>query len=444
MSLKTYITTLLLFASLIGFSQEVWTLEECVDYAIEHNLQVKNTSFSNESSRESYRQSIRDLLPSVNGSTNYTIRYGRSADPQTNDYVNSDFFSNNYSLNANLDLFRGFQKLNTIRASKFIYKATQEDILQEKFLLAFRVMSAFYDIKFYEGLVANSLEQLEISQGNYDLVEKQVELGLMAGADLYEAESNLLGDKLLLTQNRNLLTNAKLILIQEMNLTEVSDIKLQENLEQASVNENVALDSLYQSARGFVPLVKSQEYRVTAAKKQLQATRGTLFPSLSLVAGYGTSYFETNVDENGNVIPFKTQFNDNSSKFVGAQLNIPISNGWANHSQVKQQKIAHMQAKNNLEIQEQELFKLLQQLVQDNRALIAEYEQSTKKVEAQQLAFTIAQKRYEKGLINALELFQAKNLYGVAQNENLQVGLRLKVNQSTIDFYNGLPIFNIN
>ncbi|MFT0714055.1 TolC family protein [Flagellimonas lutimaris] len=444
MSLKTYITTLLLFIAFIGVSQEVWTLEECVDYAIEHNLQVKNTSYNNESSRESYRQSVRDLLPSVNGSTDYSIRYGRSADPQTNDFVNTQFFSNNYSLNANLDLFRGFQKLNTIRASKFIYKATQEDILQEKFLLAFRVMSAYYDIKFFEGLVANSLEQLEISQGNYDLVKKQVELGLMAGADLYEAESNLLGDKLLLTQNRNQLTNAKLVLIQEMNLTEVSDIKLKESLEETLLNEDVTLDSLYQSARGFVPLVKSQEYRVTAAKKQLQATRGGLFPSLSLFAGYGTSYFETNVDENGNVIPFRTQFSDNTSKFVGAQLNIPISNGWSNHSRVKQQKIAYMQAKNNLEIQEQELFQLLQQLVQDNRALIAEYEQSAKQVESQQIAFTIAQKRYEKGLINALELFQAKNLYGVAQNQNLQVGLRLKVNQSTIDFYNGLPIFNIN
>tara|TARA_R110002096_G_scaffold12996_10_gene46480 strand:- start:1434 stop:2798 length:1365 start_codon:yes stop_codon:yes gene_type:complete len=444
MSLKTYITTLLLFTAFIGVSQEVWTLEECVDYAIEHNLQVKNTSYNNESSRESYRQSVRDLLPSVNGSTDYSIRYGRSADPQTNDFVNTQFFSNNYSLNANLDLFRGFQKLNTIRASKFIYKATQEDILQEKFLLAFRVMSAYYDIKFFEGLVANSLEQLEISQGNYDLVKKQVELGLMAGADLYEAESNLLGDKLLLTQNRNQLTNAKLVLIQEMNLTEVSDIKLKESLEETLLNEDVTLDSLYQSARGFVPLVKSQEYRVTAAKKQLQATRGGLFPSLSLFAGYGTGYFETNVDENGNVIPFRTQFSDNTSKFVGAQLNIPISNGWSNHSRVKQQKIAYMQAKNNLEIQEQELFQLLQQLVQDNRALIAEYEQSAKQVESQQIAFTIAQKRYEKGLINALELFQAKNLYGVAQNQNLQVGLRLKVNQSTIDFYNGLPIFNIN
>lgn len=446
MNLKKYISSFVLLVSLVSFSQEKWTLDECVSYAIEHNLQVKNTAFNNDSSKESYRQSIRDLLPSVSGYTDYTIRYGRSADPQTNDFVNTDFFSNNYSLGANLDLFRGFQKLNTIKATKFIYKATQEDVMQQKFLLAFRVMRAFYDIQFYEGLVANSLEQLEISQGNFDLVQKQVELGIMAGADLYEAESNLLGDKLLVTQNKNLLANAKLILMQEMNLTDVDTIEIQETLEEVipEQNEEVTLDSIYQTARNFVPLVKSQEYRVTAAKKQLHATRGSLFPSLSLVAGYGTSYFETNVDENGNVIPFKTQFNDNTSKFVGAQLNIPISNGWSAHSRAKQQKIAYMQAKNNLEIQEQELFKLIQQLVQDNQAILAEYDQSTQKVKAQQLAFTIAQKRYEKGLINALELFQAKNLYGIAQNENLQAALKLKVNQRTIDFYSGLPIFNIN
>ncbi|WP_418500618.1 TolC family protein [Flagellimonas sp.] len=446
MNLKTYIVSLFFLASLVGFSQETWNLDECVAYAIEHNLQVKNTNYDKDSSKESYRQSIRDLLPSVSGSTNYTINYGRSADPNTNDYVNTEFFSNNYSLGASLDLFQGFQKMNTIRASKFIYKATQEDVLQQKFLLAFRVMNAFYDIKFNEGLVANSLEQLEISQANYDLVKKQVDLGMMAGADLYEAESALLADKLLVTQNRNQLANAKLVLLQEMNLIDQNDIVLQETLDPIAeeTQDSISLDTLYQTARGFVPLVKSQEYRVSAAKKQLQATRGTLYPSLSLTAGYGTSYFETNVDENGNIIPFKTQFNDNASKYMGAQLNIPISNGWSAHSRVKQQKIAYLQEKNNLEIQEQELFRLLQQLVQDNLSFTVEYEQSNQKVKAQQLAFDIAQKRYEKGLINALDLFQAKNLFAVAQNENLQVGLKLKVNQSTIDFYSGLPIFNIN
>lgn len=430
----------------MGLSQETWTLDQCVAHALEHNLQIKNTVLDRESDQESYRQAIRDLLPSVSASTDYTIRYGRSADPNTNDYVNTDFYSNNYSLGGSLDLFRGFQKLNSIRASKFIYQSTKEELLQQKFLLAFRVMNAFYDIRFQEGLLANSLEQLQIARDNYETVSKKVELGLLAGADLYEAEANLLGDQLLVTQNRNLLATAKLVLIQEMNLEGTDDIILQESLDPLPEDgrDSLELDSLYQKARSFVPLVKSQEYLVDAAKKELQASRGTLYPSLALVAGYGTSYFETNVDENGNVIPFKTQFNDNTSKYVGAQLSIPISNGWSAHSKVKQQKIAYLKQKNALEIQEQELFKILQQLLQDQSSLITEYDQSRQKVRAQELSFTIAQKRYEKGMINALELFQAKNLYGTAQNENLEVSLRLKVNQKTLDFYRGLPVFNIN
>ncbi|MCL6266537.1 TolC family protein [Flagellimonas myxillae] len=447
MTIKFHIILLFLLVSATGLSQNVWSLDECVSYAIEHNLQVRNTSYTESSSRESYRQSVRDLLPNVNGFADYRIQFGRSEDPNTNDFVNTEFFRNNYALNANLDVFRGFQKLNAIKASKFIYKAAQEDVQQQKFLLAFRVMRAYYDIKFFEGLVANSLEQQEISQSNYDLVNKQVDLGLMAGADLYEAESNLLGDKLLVTQNQNLLANAKLVLIQEMNYAETEEIVLEPTIDpliENALTEEVLVDSLYTSARGFVPLVKSQEFRMQAAKKQLQSTRGFLFPSLSLLAGYGTSYFETNVDNDGNLIPFRTQIKDNTSKFVGAELSIPISNGWSNRSRVKQQKIAYLQAKNNLKIQEQELFQLIQQLVQTHNALLAEFEQSNKRVQAQELAFAIAQKRYEKGLINALDLFQAKNLFGVAQNENLQVGLRLKVNKSTIDFYNGLPIFNIN
>jgi len=443
---KIILFSLLISAIFQGLCQETWTLEECVEFAIGHNLQLKNTLLDRKSDQETYRQSIRDLLPSINGSTDYTIRYGRSADPNTNDYVNTDFYSNNYSLGASLDLFRGFQKLNTIRASKFIYRASQEELQQQKFLLAFRVMAAFYDIEFYEGLLANSLEQQQISQANYDLVHKKVELGLLAGADLYEAESNLLGDKLLVTQNRNLLATAKLGLIQEMNLEGVEDILLRETREPlpGEIGKVPALDSLYLGARDFVPMVKSQEYRVRAAKKQWQASRGALYPSLALVAGYGTSYFETNVDENGQVIPFKTQFDDNASKYVGVQLNIPLSHGLGAHSRVKQQKISFLGERNNLEIQEQELFKLLQLLLQDRQALLTEHGQSNQKVAAQQLAFTIAQKRYDKGQINALDLFQAKNLYGSAQNENLLVQLRLKVNQKTLEFYQGLPVFNIN
>ena len=448
MNQKFKITTLLLlFIWGTVIAQDRWTLDECVTFALENNLQLNDFKYNNLSNKETYKQSIRNLLPSINASSSYTVNFGRSTDPFTNDIITTDFFTNNYSLESSIDLFQGFQKINSIKASKFLYKATQEEVLQQKFLLAFRVMQAFYDIEFSEGLVAISQEQLTVSQSNYDLVEKQIELGLKAGADLYEAESLLLTDKLNLTQSENQLAAAKLALIQEMNLQGTSDINIQKDLVQSTDDfgtDEVESDSIYSEARDFLPLIKAQELRAKAAKKQVAVSRGRLYPSLSLFAGTGTGYFETTRDTLGNTVPFREQFKNNTFQYVGVNLNIPISNGWSARSRIKQSKIEKLRAENNLKTQEQVLFQAIQQLVQDYNSLLVELKQSNQKVEAQNLSFTIAQKRYEKGLINALELFTAKNLFASAQNENLQVRLRSEINKSTLDFYRGLPVFNIN
>lgn len=442
-----YIVFLLVLVTLRMAAQDKWTLDECVAYALEHNLQLNDFEYSTQSNRETYRQSIRDLLPRISGSTDYVVNFGRSTDPFTNDVVTTDFFSNRYFLESQVDLFRGFQKLNTIKASKFLYKATKEETLQQRYLLAFRVMQAFYDIKFFEGLTVISKEQLAVSQTNYNLVKRQIELGLKAGADLYEAESLLLTDKLNVTQSENQLAAAKLQLIQEMNLEDASEISIQSELikdiEEHKVVE-MQSDTIFKEARNFMPILKAQQLRVKAAQKQLVAERGGLLPSLSLFAGTGTGYFETTRDSLGTTVPFRDQFRDNTFQYVGVSLNFPISNAWSAHSRIKLQKIERLRAQNNLEIQEQVIFQTIQQLVQDYESLLVEHEQSTQKMVAQELAFTIAQKRYEKGLINALELFTAKNLFVSAQNENLQVRLRSEINKSTLDFYRGLPVFNIN
>jgi len=426
-------------------AQKTWTLEECVAYAIEHNLALNNFKFNNDSNKETYKQSIRNLLPNLNASTSYNISYGRSINPNTNDIVNTDFFSNNYALGSSVDIFQGFQKLNSIKASKLLYKAAKEDVLQQKYLLAFSVMSAFYDIRFYEGLLIISEEQAEVSQTNYNLVQRQLELGLKAGADLYEAESVLLTDQLAVTQSKNNLEAAQLKLIQEMNLEGVTTITINTALNELSTIENNTLsletDSIYNTATNFIPLIKAEKLRTKAAKKGVAIARGNLYPSISLNAGYGTGYYETNVDDAGHIIPFNTQFNDNLSKYVGVSVNIPIFNRWSGRSNIKQQKIELLRANNSLDIQKQELYKLIQQLVQDQKSFRVETEQSTKKMKAQELSFSIAQKKYEKGMISTIELFQAKNLYTTAQNENLQVKLQLMVTEKTLDFYKGLPVF---
>ena len=445
-NIKITVLAILLTSVHLG-AQESWSLDDCVSYALEHNLQLKDFQFNEASNKETYRQSIRNVLPGVNGFSSYNIRFGRSIDPNDNSIITTDFFSNSYSVESSIDLFQGFQKINGIKASKFLYKATKEEALQQKYLLAFRVMSAFYDIEFYEGLLAISKEQQAVSQKNFDMVKKQIDLGLKAGADLYEAESLLLTDKLSVTQSSNSLNAAKLVLIQEMNLEGVTDISIETNItvnKESTSSIGMHPDSVYNEAKGFIPIIKAQTLRTKAAKKQIAMARGGLYPSLSLSGGIGTGYFETTRDSDGNTIPFREQFKDNTNKFIGVTLRVPISNGWSGRSSVKQQKIAYLRAQNNLDVQEQELRKTIQQLVQEYNALESEYEQSTIKLEAQNLAFTIAQKRFEKGLISALELFTAKSLFASAQNENLQVRLRSEVNESTLDFYRGLPIFNIN
>jgi len=428
-------------------AQNAWSLDSCIEYALQHNLTIKNLHHEQASGNEQYRQSIRELLPTISANTNYFIQYGRSIDPNNNAIVRTDFFSNNYSLSGSLTIFQGFQRLNTIKARKFILKALDQEVLQEKYLLAFRVMQAYYDVLFFTELIQISTTQQEISQNNYNLVKRQIELGIKAGADLYEAESLLVSDQLTVTQNQNSLKQAQLRLTQEMNWTTNSAITIfPENVDilEDIASENTDADDIYQKALAFIPTIIAGEYRVESAKKEVAISRGTLLPSLTFSGGYSTGFFETNVDASGDVISFSDQISDNASQFVGASLNIPVFQRWSGRSQIKQQKIAHLQATNNLDIRKQELQNIISELVQNYEASMAEYDQTKQRTLSRKLTFEIAQKRYDKGLINALELFTAKNLYATAQNENLQIKLKLQLQRKTINFYQGLPVFTIN
>lgn len=437
----------LLLQNTFMFCQESWSLDACVEYAIQHNLKQNDLTYTTDSEKEKYRQSFRELLPTVTAYSSYGIQYGRSVDPNNNAIVSSDFFSNNYSIIASIDIFRGFQKTNTIKSTKLVYQATQEEALQEKYMLTFRVITAYYDVQFFKGLVEISKEQAAISLTNYNLVEKKIELGLSAGADLYEAESILIADQLAASQSENNLKNVTLKLIQEMNLQNTTSIitnGLQEDFIQEEALQNVSADTIYKNALSFMPLIKGQELRVRAAQKDIMVARGSLYPSLMLESRYGTGYFETNVDALGAVIPFNTQINDNASYYVGASLRIPILERWSSRSRIKQQKIAALRAENNLNIQKQELNQVIQELVQTFDGAIVEYELTKQSEASSVLAFKIAQKKYDKGLISVLELNQTKNLLATAQNLNLQARLKLKINEKTLEFYKGIPIFNIN
>ncbi|MFK7756024.1 MAG: TolC family protein [Flavobacteriales bacterium] len=424
-------------------AQKAWSLEECVNYAVEHNLQLGNTNNNALAAKESYRQSVRELLPTVSGNANYSIRYGRSIDPNTNVVVTNDFFSNSYSIDAALDIFQGFQKKNSIASNKFLSEAAKENAEQEKYLLAFNVMSAFYDVQFFKGLVEINKEQETISKNNLDLVNKQIEIGTQAVSDRYDAESILVSDQLEVTRAENQLKASELALAQIMNLEGKSRIDILDFTPNNLESIQASSEAIYKEALTFLPMIKSQELTLKSAEKEVSLARGGLAPSLVMFAGYGTGFFETNINQLGETINFNDQIENNASQYIGLSLNIPILSRWRNRSNISQQKIQALTAMNNLNIQKQELNNLIQQAVLDYDASKAELIQTELNEDARALSFLTAQKRFDKGLISAIELFQAKNLYSAAQNQNLQVKLRLEVQRKTLEFYQGLPVFNL-
>ncbi|MGB0521822.1 MAG: TolC family protein [Flammeovirgaceae bacterium] len=439
-----YITTFILaFITISVYAQESWSLDECISYAMANNLELKDLKYNEASESENHKQSYRNLLPTVQGAANYTINYGRSVDPITNGYITNSFFSNTYTLNGTLEVFRGFQKLNMIKAADLLRKAAQEDIQQEKYMLAFRVMSAFYDIRFAEEFVKLSEGQLGISEENYAFIKRRVELGQLAKADLYEAEALVATDKLALAQAENQWKEAQMRLIQEMNLPNAAEIQLKADAETfMETAYEGSQDSVYQNALAFMPVIKSQQLQLDAARKEIAAARGSLYPSLTFTAGYFSGYFETLVDAENNTLPFWTQIEVTTAKRIGFNLSVPIFNRGLERSRIQQRKIEFERSANNLNRQKQELYNVIQELIRNQKAIENELALSIAQVESQEIAFAIAQKRYKKGMISVLELHRAKNMLASAQNEKLQVKMRLKVNKKTLDFYNGLPIFN--
>lgn len=445
--MKSIICTVVLLLSMQSiFAQKEWSLHDCIEFALENNLKLTDFKFISDSREESLKQSFRSLLPEISAYSDLSVQFGRSIDPSSNTYINTDFFSNNYRIEGTVDIFQGLKKIKSIQAAKLLFAASQNDVLHQKYMLAFEIMSAFFDVLYFDELLAINQAQLKISKDNLNLVNRNLELGILAGADVLEAKSTLLADSLLVTQSINSLTDAQFNLAQKMNLDSEELITLDKvSVEQFMAAEpnlsRNSLDSVYNIAKSFIPDIKSSELRVYAAEKDVQVARSDLYPTVSLFGGYGTGYFETIVDPEGETIPFNNQIKDNAKQLVGLSVNIPIFSGWSRKSNMQQKKIEMLTELNGLKQKKQELRQIIQRLILEQNALKREIKVSKLNIEAQDLAFLTAQKKYEKGLIDILEFYQAKNNYSKSLTENLLIKFNYAVNKTTMQFYNGMPVF---
>lgn len=438
---------LLLFAVTFSSAQaRKWTLQECVEYAVENNLTVEQYELDLENAKIDKSDAIGNLLPSLNGSTSASSNTGFSINPTNNLPTNST--ANNISISAtsSITLFDGLQNVNQLNRAKMSAIASQYRLDDLKDDIRLNVANAYLQ-------VLSNKEQLKTFRAQYAVTEQDlkrtkelVESGVLPRGDLLEIEATAA------TQEQQIINGESLVLISRVNLAQLLQITDYENFDIAEEEFDIPPSDIlknspkviFDKALGFRNDIKYSETNVELAEQDLKIAKGAYLPTLSAFFQYGTRYSDVTQipDENG--VAYTPNLTDQLWIFdgisYGAQLSVPIFNGWSTRNNVMRSKINVEKARLQLEQDKLDLENAIQQAYVDVGTFEKAYIAAEKTLEARSLAYEYAKERYDVGLMNAFDFSQAQARVENAQADVIRAKYDYIFRLKILEFYFGIPI----
>jgi len=449
-----------------------WTLQRCVQYAVENNISIQQNVLNERLARLTLLQSQLSQIPSASASGSYGRSWGRSIDPTTNQFVNGDYDFVGVGGNANLLMFGWFQTRNTIAKNKFSALAAKADLDQLKDDVSLNVATGFLRALQAQEQIHVNQKQVELSEAQLYQTRKFAEAGRVPELNVAQLESQLA------TDSSNLISA-----IADYNAS-ILDLKALLNLDFAvpfsitppdiSIADQIRLtemdpEQIYAVASGHFGSIKSSQYKVDAARKGLAASKGSLYPSLTaglqLQSNWASTYKELGgitltgaqpttsfvYDANGNPnlvyqptynatynnVGLGTQLNNNFRQILSINLNVPIFNAWQSRYAVRQaqvnviaRQLDQYQAKLTLK---QNIYKAYN----DARNSISKFYAAQHAADAARRAYDFAQKRYDLGLTNTIEYLTTQNNQYRADASLLSAKYDLIFRLKVIDYYLG-------
>jgi outer membrane protein len=458
--------------SFTGQAQKIWTLEDCINYALENNLDINKQLFTVESNKDALLQSGLSMLPNLNANGTNVWNYGQTVDQYTNTFATSTVRSNNFYISSNVTLFSGLQKLNTYKENKINVLASQYDLDVLKNNISLSVAGYYLDILFNLELLDVAKEQLRITTEQAERIGKLVEAGSSARGDLLNIQAQKATEQLNVVSAENRLYISNLSLQQLIDIPVTNDFRVEKPLlkDVQPPKEKITAETIFDHAVKTRPEIRSAELRVESAQKRLSIARGYVQPTLSLSGTWGTGYSGVAQQIDPNVAPvysfdsvgftkisneavmvgqvknsyrtiaFTDQLRDNSNKSVGFYLNIPIFNGWSGRTAISQAKIQQSQAELDLGIRTRDLRKLIEQAYADASSALQKYSASQDKVSAQAEAFKYAQQKFDVGVMTSFDYNNTKKDLTLAESQLLQAKFDFIFKTTILDFYMGNPI----
>lgn len=464
----------LLVSPLLGhtFAQKVWTLEDCINYALDNNLDIKKQILTVETNKRQLWQSGLSMLPNLNANGTNIWNFGQTIDQYTNTFASTTVRSNNFYLSSDVLIFGGLTKFNTLKQDQINLLASKYDLDVMKNNISLSVAGYYLDILFNMELLDVAREQLNITQDQVKRITKMVEAGSSAKGDLLNIQAQQAAEELTVVDAENRLYISNLSLQQLIDLPVTKDFSVEKPLLKPveKPRDVMTPEQIFDYALIARPEIKSADLRVQAAQKSLSIARGTISPILSFSGSWGTGYSGASQEIDPNVQPsisseiigitksnkdsvygfmlnynyrvksFYDQLRDNNNQSVGFYLRIPIFNGWQGRTAISQAKIEKNQAELSLEIQKRDLRKIIEQSYADAVAALKKYNSSLQKVAAQEESFKYTQQKFDVGMLTSFDFNNAKKDLTKAQSDLLQAKYDFIFKTTILDFYMGKPI----
>lgn len=467
--MKKSILFLLLSCSLTGISQSSWDLQQCITYALNHNIALKQSALNNEINKNNTNQSKAAVLPNLNAGASHVYNFGQTIDRFTNTFASTQVLSQNFYISSNVVLWSGLSQYNTIKANEYNYLSGVELLKQQQNDLSLNVANAYIGVIFSEEVMKISQNQLEVSQEQLDRTTKLVNAGSLAKSVEYDIKAQLANDLVNVTSAENNYQLSLLSLKQLMNLDSVTNFTIARpdlNLSEAQLLQN-NVQYIYESSLKTQPSIKSSEYAILSAERFLKASKGRISPSLSFNASMGTGTSGLAKDITGvrytglqaigftsgqdtvyspstefitRKKSFSDQFKDNVNKSVGFTLNIPLFNGLQTHTAIKNAKIQALNARFSQDLTEQNLYKNIAQAHANAKAALNKYNATKLSVDAATESFKYAQQKFNAGVISAFDFTTAKNRLFAAESNLLQAKYDYVFKLKVLDYYEGKPL----
>ncbi|MDD4848452.1 MAG: TolC family protein [Bacteroidales bacterium] len=439
--MKLKIIILLVISFLISNwlqAQQSWTLDDCINYALEHNYTVKKQMIEIESNRVQLSSSKNNRLPGISAYANQNFEFGRS-ETASNLIVESTQANTSMGVGLELPIFNGFQVNHQIKSNDLNLQASLKDFEQAKEDLTLNVTAYFLDVLLGKALLRVAQEQVLLSEKQVEQIQQLVANGRSSDAELYEARATLANDQLTVVKAENDYNISKLNLSQLMNVTDPEGFDIIEPpIDQVEflMQQNLDLQGTIDRCLNNRPGIQAADLRIEKSKRDIKVQQAGWYPSLSLNANWGTGYYYAFKDaysiENKS---FGDQFKNNSREVVGLSLNIPIFDKLKTRDNVKLSKLSLQNQEIALEETKTNMIKEIHQAYNNAVAAKNQYLSAEIAVSASQKSLEYENLKFESGRSTNYEYNEAKTKYFKAQSDEIQAKFQYILRYKIMEFY---------